>query len=98
MAVMAGAAVVATVLVELTTASPVRADPVYPITEADKALVIWGHALENKGLIGYLMIARAGPPRIYGVWRRGDGSIVIGQMPHNSVPIGFIRDEPESAR
>jgi hypothetical protein len=81
---------------ELVVANSAIADPVYPVTEVERPLIIWGHSPESRGLIGYLMIGGHWRPRIYGVWRRVDGSIVMGQMPHNSVPMGFVRDEPES--
>lgn len=96
-ALTAAIAAAATVHTELTTATTASAGNVYPLTRADDALIIWGHDPNNKWLVGYIILGRSiGRGRIYyGVWCCRNGSLVTGQLPGNSIPSGFVRDDGE---
>ena len=65
----------------------------YPITEAEKAVVIWGHDPSNKWLVGYFTFGKSnGRARVWGVWCCRNGSPTTGQMPGNIIPLGFVEE------
>jgi len=81
------------VLAGLMTAA--RAGITYPVSRDEQGIITWRYAPSNKGLIGYMSIGGHGRARIYGVWRRKDGTVVKGQIPGNVIPIDFVKSEPD---